>query len=90
MSGEASLRYKLNKKLKLAIGRSKNNKDGYKKVESTLNNDRKGKFKPMNSDRRKKRIYAEQDMVGEVASSYNERAPSRKAFSKERTESGEE
>ena len=82
MSGEASLRYKLNKKLKLAIGRSKNNKDGYKKVESTLNNDRKGKFKPMNSDRRKKRIYAEQDMVGEVASSYNERAPSRKAFSK--------
>lgn len=82
MSGEASLRYKLNKKLKLAIGRSKNNKDGYKKVESTLNNDRKGKFKPMNSDRRKKRIYAEQDMVGEVASFYNERAPSRKVFSK--------
>ena len=52
MSGEASLRHKLNKQLKLASGRSKNYKDGYKKVESTLNNDGKGKFKPMNSDRR--------------------------------------
>ncbi|XP_030963650.1 uncharacterized protein LOC115984780 [Quercus lobata] len=78
MSGEAGLRFKLNKKLKIASGRSRNSKDGSRKFERTLNNDRNGNFKRMNSDRKKKRIYAEQDMVGEVDYSYNERAPSKK------------
>ena len=82
MSGEAGLRFKLNKKLKIASGRSRNSKDGSRKFERTLNNDRNGNFKRMNSDRKKKRIYAEQDMVGEVDYSDNERAPSRKASSK--------
>ena len=78
MSGEAGLRLKLNKKLKIASGRSRNSKDGSRKFERTLNNDRNGNFKRMNSDRKKKRIYAEQDMVGEVDYSDNERAPSKK------------
>ncbi|KAK4606845.1 hypothetical protein RGQ29_000901 [Quercus rubra] len=82
MSGEAGLRLKLNRKLKIASGRSRNSKDGSRKFERTLNNDRNGNFKRMNSDRKKKRIYAEQDMVGEVDYSDNERAPSRKASSK--------
>lgn len=79
MSGEAGLRLKLNKKLKIASGRSRNSKDGSRKFERTLNNDRNGNFKLMNSDRKKKRIYAEQDMVGEVDYSDSERSHSKKS-----------
>nr|POE55095.1 putative gtp-binding protein engb [Quercus suber] len=78
MSGEAGLKFKLNKKLKIASGRSRNSKDGSRKFGRTLNNDRNGNIKRMNSDRKKRRIYAEQDMVGEVDYSDNERAPSKK------------
>nr|POF10248.1 hypothetical protein CFP56_49583 [Quercus suber] len=78
MSGEAGLKFKLNKKLKIASGRSRNSKDGSRKFGRTLNNDRHGNIKRMNSDRKKRRIYAEQDMVGEVDYSDNERAPSKK------------
>jgi hypothetical protein len=81
MSREAGLRFKLSKKLKIASGRSENFKDENKRVESTHSNDRKGKFKTMNFDRKKKRIFAEQDSGGEVSSSGNAKAADRKAFS---------
>lgn len=78
MSAEASLRFKLNKKLKLATGRSKNFKDANNKVESTRDKDRNGKLKPTGFDRRKKRIFAEQDADEEVTTSGNAKAPKRK------------
>ncbi|XP_040991944.1 uncharacterized protein LOC121238915 isoform X1 [Juglans microcarpa x Juglans regia] len=79
MSGESNLRYRLNKRLKLASGRSKNSKDGNRKVESTLSNDGKGKLKPMSYDRKAKRVYAEHDTDEEVTSSGNAKAPNRKS-----------
>lgn len=82
MSREAGLRFKLSKKLKIASGRSENFKDENKRVESTHNNDRKGKFKPMSFDRKKKRIFAEQDSGGEVSSSGNAKVADRKALSR--------
>lgn len=81
MSREASLRFKLSKKLKIASGRSENSKDENKRVESTHNNDRKGKFKPMSFDRKKKRIFAEQDSGGAVTSSSNAKVANRKGLS---------
>ncbi|KAG6680880.1 hypothetical protein I3842_13G064600 [Carya illinoinensis] len=79
MSGESNLRYRLNKRLKLASGRSKNSKDENRKVESTLSNDGKGKLKPMSFDRKTKRIYAEHGGTNEeVTSSGNAKAPNRK------------
>lgn len=82
MSGEAGLRFKLTKKLKVTSGRSSNAKDGSKRVEDSHKSDAKGKFKPMSFDRKKKRIFAEQDTGEEVASSGNRKAPYRKVFSK--------
>lgn len=81
MSREAGLRFKLSKKLKIASGRSENSKDENKRVESTHNNDRKGKFKPMSFDRKKKRIFAEQDSGGAVTSSGNAKVANRKGLS---------
>ncbi|KAE8039392.1 hypothetical protein FH972_011809 [Carpinus fangiana] len=81
MSREAGLRFKLSKKLKIASGRSENYKEENKRVEGPRNNDRKGKFKPMSFDRKKKRIFAEQEVGGEVTSSGYAKVANRKGLS---------
>ena len=81
MSREAGLRFKLSKKLKIASGRSENYKDENKRVEGPRNNDSKGKFKPMSFDRKKKRIFAEQESGGEVTSSGYAKMANRKDLS---------
>ncbi|KAJ6855990.1 hypothetical protein NC651_040569 [Populus alba x Populus x berolinensis] len=105
MSAEASLRYKINKKLKLDVGKLKNSKErnkSYKGENVARRNlksrekgrkDRcgggeeddheiygKGRFELVNSDRKRKRIYA--DQYGDQGTTNNRRVKNSKALSK--------
>lgn len=105
MSAEASLRYKINKKLKLDVGKLKNSKErnkSYKGENVARRNlksrekgrkDRcgggeegdheiygKGRFELVNSDRKRKRIYA--DQYGDQGTTYNRKVKNSKALSK--------
>ncbi|KAJ6859513.1 hypothetical protein NC652_041713 [Populus alba x Populus x berolinensis] len=105
MSAEASLRYKINKKLKLDVGKLKNSKErnnSYKEENVARRNlksrekgkkDRcgggeegdheiygKGRFELVNSDRKRKRIYA--DQYGDQGTTNNRKVKNSKALSK--------
>lgn len=105
MSAEASLRYKINKKLKLDVGKLKNSKErnqSYKGENVARRNlksrekggkDRcgggeegdheiygKGRFELVNSDRKRKRIYA--DQYGDRGTTNNRKVKNSKALSK--------
>ncbi|KAH8479971.1 hypothetical protein H0E87_030250 [Populus deltoides] len=105
MSAEASLRYKINKKLKLDVGKLKNSKErnqsykgenvarGNLKSREKGRKDRcgggeegdheiygKGRFELVNSDRKRKRIYA--DQYGDRGTTNNRKVKNSKALSK--------
>lgn len=107
---EASLRHKLNKKLKLSFGKSKNSKEENKKAQrSNINADKlyagnwkskvkdkkahyagqdgsgsevygKGKLEHFSSDRKRKRIYGDQNVESKPTN--NKKAPNNKGFLK--------
>lgn len=105
MSAEASLRYKINKKLKLDVGKLKNSKErnqSYKGENVARGNLKsrekgrkdhcgggeegyheiygKGRFELVNSDRKRKRIYA--DQYGDRGTTNNRKVKNSKALSK--------
>lgn len=84
MSADVGSRSKLTKKLKISALKSKSTKDTKKKAERNHGDSEDGGRRNLGSQKTRKRIYADQEIGGEVVSNGNVERPKRKSVSRKR------